>query len=92
MQRTVPAGQNPYFSFTRSDVGADAEWTFDLTVSWAEYSKWVAERLAPEYSCKVDPGALLCHRTYAGDSYTLTLRASGPGAASVRAVFIARPS
>jgi hypothetical protein len=73
-------------------VGADAEWSFDLTVGWAEYSKWVAERLAPEYSCKVEPGALLCHRTYAGDSYTLTLRTSGSKGASVRARFIARPS
>ena len=90
MQRTTPAGVvGPYLSFARSPAGVDAEWSFQLTISWAAYSSWVVDRLAPDYSCKADAAAVHCTQVLEGDIYRVTL--TSPDGTSVRVVFTARP-
>lgn len=93
MQRTTPPRSvTPYLSFARSQAGADAEWSFQLTTSWRDYSAWAVERLTPDFTCRAEAEAVRCYRALDGDGYSLTLAPSRSGdVMSVRAVFAARP-
>jgi hypothetical protein len=91
LEQTTPARvATPYLSLTRNTTGVDAEWTFRLTVSWADYRMWVVDRLAPDYSCKIDATTVRCSRALAGDTYTVAITPRENN--EVRVVFTARAS
>lgn len=78
---TLPAGAvQPVMTFARNSSGISANWHFEITVGWTEYSQWVADRLRGRFICQVavDRPVVECTRELDADLYTLTLTASTP--------------
>lgn len=67
-------------------------WTVDTNVSWADYVKWVAERLSPEFSRRdAANGHAAFRRVLAGDVYDIGIAEKTNGSSGYDVTLTARP-
>jgi hypothetical protein len=90
--RTLPAGATlGRVVSERHRNDASSSWSFETTMTWAEYSRWVRSILAVDYtSVRSDDAAL--DFTQPGDEYDLQLmRQPGGPPLRIQATFVGMP-